>query len=309
MTAFTATLGRGHPVLALRPDGEVLQHLRTCRPDLVREKAWLVMYYSIILSMVSSTAPQDISTKERLRCNLWLAMNDVRILLEPSEPNIQALALLATHVEEFTSPSLCWMLIANACRMLQALGINLRHLSPETRQRRTMTFWYLNLVDKGLSIIFGRPPTFHRAMTKDVALPTIAQLLPYQPHNEARAENGSRPGSLFGAHYIHQIMQLSYIIGDIWSCVYENASRDEYAIQSVKRDLEEWYSLAKVVSNAIACTIGNTGWLTLTCTATRCRCYGRRGFARCQRRSVRQAGPSNFGVQPPLPFGDTESSF
>ena len=80
------------------------------------------MYYSIILSMVSSTTPEDVSTKEKLRCNLWLAMNDVRLFLEPSEPNIQALALLATHVEEFTSPSLCWMLIANACRMLQALG-------------------------------------------------------------------------------------------------------------------------------------------------------------------------------------------
>jgi hypothetical protein len=205
------------------------------------------MYYSIILSMVSSTKPGDTSTKEKLRCNLWLAMNDVRLLLEPSEPNIQALALLATHVEEFTSPSLCWMLIANACRMLQALGINLRHLSPETRQRRTMTFWYLNLVDKGLSIIFGRPPTFHRAMAKDIALPAVAQLLPFQPHNEARPETGSRPGSLFGAHYIHQIMLLSHIIGDIWSAVYENASRDDNALQSVKRDLEEWHSVAKIV--------------------------------------------------------------
>lgn len=213
------------------------------------------MYYGIILSRVSSTAPQDVATKEKLRCNLWLAMNDVRILLEPSEPNIQALAILATHVEEFTSPSLCWMLIANACRMLQALGVNLRHLSPETRQRRNMTFWYLNLVDKGLSIIFGRPPTFHRAMSKDVPLPTIAQLLPYQPHNVAPPENGSRPGSLFGAHYIHQIMLLSHIIGDIWICVFENATRDESAIRSVKRDLDNWYSVAKVVSNMVAGTL------------------------------------------------------
>lgn len=205
------------------------------------------MYYSIILSMISSTTPDDISTKEKLRCNLWLAMNDVRLLLEPSEPNIQALALLATHVEEFTSPSLCWMLIANACRMLQALGINLRHLSPETRQRRNMTFWYLNLVDKGLSIIFGRPPTFHRAMAKDVPLPTVAQLLPYNPHSDADTGGGPRPGSLFGAHYIHQIMLLSYVIGDIWTCVYENATRDEHAIQSVKRDLEAWHSAAKPV--------------------------------------------------------------
>jgi len=110
-----------------------------------------------------------------------------------------------------------------------------------------MTFWYLNLVDKGLSIIFGRPPTFHRAMSKDVALPTVAQLLPFQPHNEPRPAAGTRPGSLFGAHYIHQIMKLSYIIGDIWSAVHENVSRDEHALHTVKRDLEKWHSGAKVV--------------------------------------------------------------
>lgn len=183
-------------------------------------------------------------------------MNDVRLFLEPSEPNIQALALLATHVEEFTSPSLCWMLVANACRMLQALGINLRHLYLETRQRRTMTFWYLNLVDKGLSIIFGRPPTFHHARSKDIGLPTVAQLLPYQPHNHTRVDNASRPGSLFGAQYIHQIMLLSHIIGDIWSAVYENASRDEYALQSVKRDLEGWYSVAKPVRRPLISALG-----------------------------------------------------
>lgn len=252
MQVFAATLGRGHPILACEPSEEVLRHLRACRPNLVRERAWLVMYYSIILSMVSSTAPEDVSTKEKLRCNLWLAVNDVRILLEPSEAKIQALALLATHVEEFTSPSLCWMLIANACRMLQALGINLRHLSPETRQRRMMTFWYLNLVDKGLSVIFGRPPTFHRAMLRDIPLPTVAQLLPYQPHNLPHPTVGSRPGSLFGAHFIHQIMQLSYIIGDIWTCVYEGDSPDEQAIESVKRNLDSWYAIAKPVSQALA---------------------------------------------------------
>jgi hypothetical protein len=84
-------------------------------------------------------------------------------------------------------------------------------------------------------------------MSRDVALPTVAQLLPYQPHNEARKDDGSRPGSLFGAHYIHQIMMLSHIIGDIWTAVYEKASRDEHALQCVRRDLEDWYSVAKPV--------------------------------------------------------------
>lgn len=206
------------------------------------------MYYSIILSMISSTTPEDNTTKEKLKCNLWLAFNDAKILLEPSEPNIQALALLATHVEEFTSPSLCYMLIATACRMLQALGITSRSLPVETRQRRAMTFWYLNLVDKGLSVIFGRPPTFHRAMTKTIPTPTVLQLLPYEPHNKPPQQGaGARPGSLFGAHYVHQIMLLSHIIGDIWTCIYDTVPLDQTAIDSTKNALETWYAPAKLV--------------------------------------------------------------
>ena len=50
-------------------------------------------------------------TKAQLRSNLWIALNDVRLLLEPTEVNIQALWLLACHPEEFTTPTLCWMLV------------------------------------------------------------------------------------------------------------------------------------------------------------------------------------------------------
>ncbi len=179
--AFVAALDQGRPVLASAPP-EVLDHLRACRPHQVRERAWLVMYYSIILSMVSSTEPTNESTKRKLRCNLWLALNDVRLFLEPSEANIQALTLLACHVEEFTTPSLCWMLATTACRMLQALGVNNRRLDSQTRERRIMMFWHLNLLDKGLALIFGRPPTFHRAMAREIPLPTLGQLLPSRAH-------------------------------------------------------------------------------------------------------------------------------
>ena len=140
------------------------------------------MYYSIILGMISATDPKDESTKGKLRCNLWLALNDARLLLEPSEPNIQALIVLAVDVEEFTKPSLCWMLVTNACRMLQALGVNHRRFDPQTRERRVIMFWHLNLVDIGLALIFGRPPTFHRGMAREIPLPTLDQLLPFQPH-------------------------------------------------------------------------------------------------------------------------------
>jgi hypothetical protein len=110
-------------------------------------------------------------------------------------------------------------------------------------------FRYLNLVDKGLSIIFGRPPTFHRAMSKDIPLPTVSQLLPCQPHNQGREGANPRPSALFGAHYIQQIMKLSYIMGDIWNCIHEGDSPDPQAIESVRGDLESWYGEAKPVSH------------------------------------------------------------
>lgn len=240
--AFVTLLRRGRPLLSSAPE-EVLDLLRASRPQQVQSKAWLVMYYSIILSMVSSTNPGNQLTKTKLRCNLWLALNDVRLLLEPSEPNIQALTLLASHVEEFTTPSLSWMLVTNACRMLQALGVNHRRLDPQTRERRIMMFWYLNIMDKGLALIFGRPPTFHRAMTREIALPSLKQLLAFQPHSTS-----TRTPSLFGAHYLQQIMLQSRVIGDIWDCLYEETVPSDGSIEAASKGLESWYFDAQVVS-------------------------------------------------------------
>ena len=202
------------------------------------------MYYSIILSMVSSTDPTNQSTKKKLRCNLWLALNDVRLFLEPSEANVQALTLLACRVEEFTTPSLCWTLSANACRMLQALGVNNRRLDSGTRERRAMMFWHLNLLDKGLSLIFGRPPTFHRAMAREIALPTLDQLLPCQAH----VTSAGAPG-LFGAHHFHQRLLLTRVMADIWNCLYEDATPDHGRVEVASEDLESWYCQAREVGS------------------------------------------------------------
>ncbi|KAK5119255.1 hypothetical protein LTR85_007869 [Meristemomyces frigidus] len=81
------------------------------------------MFYSVALKTASSTDPSDESTKAKLRSNLWLAFNNVRILLEPSDTNMQALLILVSFAGDIMTPSLCWMLVTNACSMLQALGV------------------------------------------------------------------------------------------------------------------------------------------------------------------------------------------
>ena len=215
-----------------------MSDLRAARPHRVREGAWLVMYYGVILSTVTS-AP----VKEKLQRNLWLALGDVGVLLVPSEANIQAMLLALSQASEFAGPSLCWMLATNACRMLQALGVNQRWLDRQTRERRLMSFWHLNLLDKGLAIIFGRTPTFHREMVRELGLPTMEQIRVATSH----LTSNSPPG-VFATHYTYQKILLSHLLGDIWHCLYGEAKPNDESIQSTTQNLVSWYGQARTVS-------------------------------------------------------------
>ena len=241
--AFVATLQKEKLLLTAAPP-EILAHLAASRPHQVHDRAWLVMFYSVALSVVSSTSPSDESTKAKLRSNLWLAFNDVKLLLEPDVSSIQALVILACHVEEFMTPSLCWALTTKACTMLQAIGITHWRLDSPTRKRRIMLFWRLNIMDKALALVLCRPPTFHRELTTMIALPTLDQLLPSQPQ---------RPSSgvpvLFNAHYTHQMYVLSRVMADVWHCLNGQNHDDVHAI---KENLESWHRQAtKVVADPL----------------------------------------------------------
>jgi hypothetical protein len=100
---------------------DVLDLLIASKPEQIGERAWLVIFYSVALSSLNETAASDHSAK--LRSNLWLAFNDVRLLLEPSYLNIQALVTMTFYAEKYLAPYACWALISKACTMLIALGI------------------------------------------------------------------------------------------------------------------------------------------------------------------------------------------
>lgn len=238
-TAFVATLQQERLLLSSAPS-EVLDHLAASRPHQVHDRAWLVMFYSVALSVVSSTTPSDESTKVKLRSNLWLAFNDVKLLLEPNVTSIQALIILACYVEEFMTPSLCWTLITKACVMLQALGITHWRLDSPTCERRIMLFWRLNILDKALALVLCRPPTFHREIATGIALPTLDQLLPSQSRYPS-----SGAAVLFDAHYTHQMHLLSRIMADVWYCLYGQDSEDVHVI---KGNLESWHRQATEVA-------------------------------------------------------------
>lgn len=227
-------INKGRPVF--QPVPSQLLHDIQYRPDTVQHKAYMVIVYGILLTDACLDSSYDQLTIVKLRWNLRIALDDANLLLEPSDINIQAMTLLACHVQEVSSPSLCWTLISNACRMLQSLGINSRNLDAEIKERRLLLFWFLNAIDKSLALTFGRPPSFHGVMYNKLPLIPELKLLEYQPHMPT--VDGTEPfQSMFGAHLLRQMHTSSIVLSDIWTCLYEDGSKFEQA----KRSLDQWW--------------------------------------------------------------------
>ncbi|KAG6144105.1 hypothetical protein E4U38_003076 [Claviceps purpurea] len=225
---------------------EVYAQLASSRPQEVQDRSWLVMFYSVAIYVEHSKAQNThrVATLSKLRRNLWLAFNDVRLLIEPSPARIQALIILATYVEEFMTPCVCWSLITKACTMLQALGIVHWRLDTATSDVRAMLFWRLNMLDKALALILCRAPAFHREMASQIAMPTLNRLMQCRPKRTK-----DYPPALFEAHYLHQMHLVSCIVADVWHALY---GQDTEKVQEVKERLEAWYRQAKEVIEAAA---------------------------------------------------------
>lgn len=236
--AFDKILSEKGSGIEEAPDN-VKAHLRSGEPHSVHDSAWLVMYYTAMLN-----TPAGLQVKEMLMDNLWLALSDARLLLEPRETNMQAILLVLSEAVEITSPTLCWMLASSACRMFQALGTNHRTLTAPARNRRRITFWHLNLLDKGLAIIFGRSPTFNSKMARDLEQPTVKEL------RTAMGDFGTSHDGLgiFAAHYLYQKILLSQLMHNIWSTLFDTEIQDEPQLSRLKHDLDTWYEGAQNVS-------------------------------------------------------------
>lgn len=185
---------------------------------------------------IAGTDASDKCNLAKLKSNLWLAFNDVKLLLEPRISSVQALFILATSLERFMTPSVCCSLIQTCCSMLQAVGINHTRLDATTIERRTIFFWRLNFAEKALALILNRPPLLHRDTTAMIAMPTLDQLFDFRPKVRALG--------LFLTHYSQQTYLLSRVMGDIWYCVY---GQDHGKEAVVKQELDSWYQKADQV--------------------------------------------------------------
>lgn len=234
--AFENALRDKEPLLSPAPP-EVVRSLKASRQGDIQEKAWLVMYYCIILKVTDA-----VHLKSQLRQELWASLGNISVLMKPSDANIQAILIVIGLVPDLIDPSLCWMLSSSACRMLQALGVTHPRIDAQTREQRQLRFWQLNLVDKALAVIFGRSPIFPQRMGNEVDLPTLEQIRPSTQH---RTLDGSK--GYFASHLMYQKFLLSKVMADIWHCLYGGIESQDLEIESIIANLESWYEQAHKV--------------------------------------------------------------
>ncbi|KAK4502302.1 hypothetical protein PRZ48_005727 [Zasmidium cellare] len=216
----------------------------------VRDQSWLVMFYSVALASRSEDVIPG-CTKAELKSNLWLAFNDVRLFIEPSLLNIQALIVLATQLDEYMTPSVCWMLVSKACTMIQALGQSQSrrvHDSSDQQKVYRALFWQLNFLDKSLALSLIKPPTIHPEAMKGVPMPTLDQL--------ATAHHGPNEPRVFDAHYTHQMYKLSDVMGEAsqWLSTQARHGFDHDVVSSNMERLDKWYHNATEVLGSAAST-------------------------------------------------------
>ncbi|KAK1623784.1 hypothetical protein BDP81DRAFT_331258, partial [Colletotrichum phormii] len=238
---------KGEPFF-ITPSEELLKQL-VFSPEKVSHNAWLIYFNYIMLAQVS-TEQQDYGKLEaaRFRQNMRIALNDSRIFLEPRQVNVQVLALLAVHGEDYASPNLSWMLVGHACRQVEALGLHVPMQSDlESYQRSLSMFWLLFVLDKSCDLAFGRSPFLPMNHYRDVPLPDFSHLLKFQPHLDSEFSSvppSARP-SKFGAHFFIKGIELAKTMGlvvDMLAPGSSTTSRDTIRLQ-----LENWSHQTKEI--------------------------------------------------------------
>jgi hypothetical protein len=210
-------------------------------PHKVRERAWIVYFNYMMLSVASNENGENGETNN-FRRNVQLALNDSRIFLEPRYANVQTLCLLAMHGEDYAAPNLSWMLLGHACRQAEALGLHSpAHQDLDSRQQRLCLFWFLFLLDKSCSLAFGRPAFLPTALYQNVPVPDQSFLLKFSPHERVGFGDGqvSSYGSRFGAEVFTRSIQWAKLAGSVVDLLAMDASVPRK--QEIQSNLEAWY--------------------------------------------------------------------
>jgi hypothetical protein len=169
---------------------------------------------------------------------MQLALNNSSIFLRPSEVNVQALAHLALHGEDFATPNVSWLLLSHACRQAEAISLHAPHRAKGPAEQRLCLFWLLFIVDKSCALAFGRQPFLPNSAYSNVPLPSQEALRSFQPHKSTVfGGEGFRSTDEFviGAHFLTTGIAFARLIGDLL----ERAAKSETLIDP-QQQLEQW---------------------------------------------------------------------
>ncbi|RAK75021.1 fungal specific transcription factor domain-containing protein, partial [Aspergillus fijiensis CBS 313.89] len=229
----------GKPFFISPPDEVMVQVV--FEPHRVQEKAWVVYFNYMLLAAVP--VEEDSEEGAVLRRNVHLALNNSSIFLEPREVNVQVLAFLAMHGEDYAAPNTSWMLLGSACRQAEALGMHISgpQGSSESRQHQLCLFWLLFLMDKSCSLAFGRPVFLPTALYHHVPLPDESTLLMFQPHTRMHGTEIPQRVSHFGAQMLRCSIELAKLMG-ILADILATGHSAIYSRMELRSKLNAWYS-------------------------------------------------------------------
>lgn len=224
-------------------------------PAKVPDTGWVLLFNCMLCTSIPADDDELQPLKGRLRWNTWVALDSASLFLEPSDIAIQALFVLATHDDEVAMPNLSWILIGHACRLAQAIGLHLPASQDyESCQRRLFLFWSLFVVDKSVSLAFGRPPFLSMQYYNQVPLPDREYLSRFSPHlarQQQRMEPMRSPpansSSQFGKFVFLQSVALAKVASRVTEFLH-NIGRPILNVEQRGKendrlilDLDNWY--------------------------------------------------------------------
>ncbi|KAJ5805700.1 uncharacterized protein N7503_003302 [Penicillium pulvis] len=227
------------------PSDEILRQI-VFEPEKVREKAWIVSFNYVLLAAISTEHDEH---EDKLRNNFQLALNDSQIFLEPSLANVQALALLAVHGEDFAAPNISWMLLSHACRQAEALGLHAKNSKDtfDEWQHKLCLFWMLFTMDKSCALAFGRSAFLPLFMCRHVPLPEKEFMRKFSPHDtkDFGSEQRNSQNSVFGAVMFQNTIELAKLTSDVLDALGVGSS--DQSKDETRAKLERWFSTTNMI--------------------------------------------------------------
>ncbi|CUS14998.1 unnamed protein product [Tuber aestivum] len=165
MTEYFKTVHVWFPMFEQTRFEEDLNRFYEGDRKLTEDRAWLVCFNNVMLfgmyNKCTSRKDVDATMGQGFFLNAWAAIDDLEVFMAPRLRNVQALTTGAVVAIEVSRPGLCWSLVSGAARLATAIGLHRRPPSPcpfskvELEERKAI-FWNVYILDKCLSLTFGR---------------------------------------------------------------------------------------------------------------------------------------------------------